>query len=215
VSAAIEPPQRRRWLRHWVYIPTTLAAMVVVPLLLARLEWQPFSIPSASMEPTLEIGDYAFARHFHFIEPRRGDVVVFETHDTYFVKRIVGMPGDRLRLVAGAVHIDGVPLQRLPVADDQTPKGSQPRRQQQYVEIAPGGRAYRVFKREGFPERDNRPEIVVPPDRYYMLGENRDNSVDSRDAQIGLVARDDLVGRMEMIFWSAQPSRIGKTVDGQ
>jgi signal peptidase I len=101
VSAETAP--RRRYLRHWIYIPPTLAAIVVTLLLLARLEWQPFSIPSGSMEPTLEIGDYAFARHFHFIEPRRGDVVVFETHDTYFVKRIVGMPGDRLRLAAGAI----------------------------------------------------------------------------------------------------------------
>jgi signal peptidase I len=55
------------------------------------------------MEPTLGIGDYAFVRHFHFIEPRRGDVVVFATLDTYFVKLIVGMPGDRLRLAAGAI----------------------------------------------------------------------------------------------------------------
>lgn len=167
-------------------------------------------------KPTLEIGDYAFARHFHFIEPRRGDVVVFETHDTYFVKRIVGRPGDRLRLAAGAIYINGIPLQRLPVADDRAPKGSEPRRQQpQYVEIPPGGRRYRILKGEGFPERDNRPEIVVPPDRYYTLGDHRDNSLDSRDAQIGLVARDDLVGRIDMIFWSAQPNRIGKTVDDQ
>jgi signal peptidase I len=72
-----------------------------------------------------------------------------------------------------------------------------------------------MLKGEGFPERDNRPEIVVPPDRYYMLGYHRDNSLDGRDAQIGLVARDDLVGRMEMIFWSARPSRIGNTVDDQ
>jgi signal peptidase I len=108
VSAETAP--RRRYLGHWVFIPPTLAAMVVVPLLLARLEWQPFSIPSASMKPTLEIGDCAFARHFHFIEPRSGDVVVFETHDTHFVKRIVGMPGDRLRLAAGAIYINGIPL---------------------------------------------------------------------------------------------------------
>lgn len=202
-----ESQRRRSWLRRWVYLPPIAAAILVTLLVLAWLEWQPFSIPSGSMVPTLEAGDYAFAWHYHFIKPQRGDVAVFRTRvqgGTDFVKRIVGMPGDRLRLAAGEIYINGVPLQRRRIEDKKAP---------QYVEIAPGGRQYRILKGEGFPERDNRPEIVVPPDHYYMLGDNRDNSLDSRDAEIGLVAGDDLIGRMEMIFWSQQPSRIGKTVD--
>jgi signal peptidase I len=212
----VELERPRRWLRHWVYIPPTLAAMVTVLLILARFEWQPFNIPSASMAPTIEVGDFVFVRHYRFIAPQRGDVAVFLVREDgyHYVKRIVGMPGDRLRLAAGEVYINGVPLQRRRIEDYQIPedvsvRGPDP----QYVEIAPGGRQYRILKRGGFPERDNRPEIVVPPDRYYMLGDNRDNSVDSRDPKIGFVALDDLVGRTDAIFWSARPSRIGKTID--
>jgi signal peptidase I len=188
--------------------------MVTVLLILARLEWQPFNIPSASMSPTMEVGDFVFVRHYRFIEPQRGDVAVFQSHlqgRPDFVKRIVGMPGDRLRLVGGEVHINGVPLQRQRIEDYRLSRisGSQP----QYVEIAPGGRHYRILKGEGFPERDNQAEITVPRDHYYMLGDNRDNSLDSRDPQVGLAAREELVGRMDAFFWSARPSRIGKTID--
>jgi hypothetical protein len=101
VSAETAP--RRRYHRHWVYIPPTRAAIVVTLLLLARLEWQPFQHSQRLDGADARVGDYAFVQHFHFTEPRRDDVVVFEMLDTYFVKRIVGTPGDRRRLAAGAI----------------------------------------------------------------------------------------------------------------
>lgn len=125
---------------------------------------------------------------------------------TPFVRRIIGIPGDRVQLKQEPIYLNSVVLERRAVEVGETPGA------RELVE-ALGGRSYHILKDAGFSWRDDTAEIAVPPDQYYVLGDNRDNAVDSRDEQIGLVARDTPIGRVQRFYWSPQWSRIGKAVE--
>jgi len=147
--------------------------------------------------------------------PQRGDLAVFHfppDRSIDYFKRVVGLPGDRIQLRGGIVYVNGTPLAREPVAGVFQSKwtGKPPI---QYVETMPEGRRYRIAKVEDTGWRNDTSEFVVPPDRYFMLGDNRDYSVDSRDREIGFVARDDIVARAYVVYWSADHSRITTSLE--
>jgi signal peptidase I len=188
--------------------------------------FQPFRIPSSSMEGTLEIGDYLFVSKFTygysqysvpFFTPvafagrvmdrpaERGDVVVFRfppdpTQD--YIKRVVGVPGDRVQMIGGVLHINGEPVKleriedRVTLSDD----GSE-ERVARFMETLPGGVKHVILKSKEFGELDETEEFKVPPGNYFMMGDNRDNSNDSR-AAVGFVPEQNLVGRAEVVFFS-------------
>lgn len=187
--------------------------------------FQPFNIPSGSMIPTLLIGDYLFVSKFSYgygrysfpfglgffdgrifgSAPERGDVAVFRhppTNREDFIKRIVGMPGDRIQMIGGRLHINGEAVARRRIDDHLSrDSGGAVRRVPQYEETLPNGRTYVI--REGFGDRgpaDNTREFAVPPDHYFAMGDNRDDSNDSRGW--GFVPRDNLIGRAEILFYS-------------
>ena len=191
--------------------------------------FQPFNIPSGSMIPTLLVGDYLFVSKFSYgysryafpfgmgffsgrifgSEPDRGDVAVFRhppTNRDDFIKRLVGMPGDRIQVINGHLHINGDPVTRRRIEDHVSRdfQGSV-RRVPQFAETLPNGRTYVV--REGQSDRgpaDNTGEFVVPPGNYFAMGDNRDDSNDSRSW--GFVPRENLIGRAEIIFFSTDGS---------
>jgi signal peptidase I len=198
---------------------------------------QPFSIPSGSMEPTLLIGDYLFVFKFrygfsHFslpfspplfsgrifgFPPNRGDVAVFrppEQPGTDFIKRVIGLPGDRIQVLDGVVQINGVPVQREPiedfVGDDPCSYMGGARataRVKQFRETLPNGVSYHTLAcspRSGFPNTTK--VYTVPPDHYFMMGDNRDNSEDSRFADVGFVPFENFIGPAEFIFFSVRGS---------
>jgi signal peptidase I len=209
-------------------VRTIIYALLIAGVVRTFL-FQPFNIPSGSMIPTLLIGDYLFVSKFSYGysrfsfplglgffngrilggAPDRGDVAVFRhppTNREDFIKRIVGMPGDRIQMVAGRLHINGkvVPRRRI---DDHMSRdgGGQVRRVPQYEETLPNGRSYVI--REGFGDRgpsDNTREFVVPAGNYFAMGDNRDDSNDSRGW--GFVPADNLIGRAEMLFFSTDGS---------
>jgi signal peptidase I len=172
-----------------------------------------FSLPSASMEPTLRLGEYLFANMWAFDEqgPARGDIVVFRLprdRSTIYIKRVVGLPGEKVQIKNGILHIDG---QAVPTVDAGT------------YQVSDGGGSGRL-KRETLPNGasvttldivangfyDNTPVYEVPQGHYFMLGDNRDNSTDSRAlSQMGYVPRANIIGRAARIFWSPDLSRIG------
>ncbi len=216
------------WWRTNVAVETykTLGIAAFFFLFMPTLLFQPFRIPSSSMEGTLEIGDYLFVSKFTygysqysfpFFTPvafagrvmdrpaERGDVVVFRyppdpTQD--YIKRVIGLPGDRVQMIDGLLHINGAPVKlertddRVEIAED----GSEVH-VRRFYETLPNGVKHIILKRDEVGQMDETEEFKVPPGKYFMMGDNRDNSNDSRGS-VGFVPEQNLVGRAELVFFS-------------
>jgi signal peptidase I len=210
----------RPYQRWWIYLGLPLAMAFVT---LATLDSQAqdaisigtFYIPSSSMEPNLLVGDYLIcAMNPWRIQPlRRGDPINLRWKDAYFIKRVIGLPGDKIALRGGLVILNDAPLDRVEIGPwaghDRNFFGA-PAHGRLYRETLPDGRSYLIGKilddRGWF---DNLPPVVVAPDHVFVLGDNRDNSNDSRSDEFGQIPLDDVKGRPLMISWSADWARIG------
>ncbi len=221
LGAAVDAARRMRR-RHdrprpvW-FRSTWFAAIVCVALstglgVVTPVGWRPFSIPSGSNLPTILVGDRIVTdTRDPGIMPDRGDIVFFkyprDTSVTY-VKRLVGLPGDRIQIDHGQLSINGQPVPRQAagtfVADDDGLRTSY----QRYIEALPNGRRYAVLQVTDNGTFNNTPEYHVPPGTFFVLGDNRDNSVDSRMSMVGYVPLQNLIGRGGTIFWSSDHSRI-------
>ncbi|MBI1204748.1 MAG: signal peptidase I [Rhodopseudomonas sp.] len=208
-----------------------LAAIVLVVVAAKTAIAEPFYVPSGSMEPTLLIGDELLATKFpygygtsslpsflssesskHVLAalPRRGDVVVFRwpgDQSQVWVKRVIGLPGDRIMLERGRVFINGEPVGIEPDGTglSENENGSQSKAAR-FIETLPGGRKHTIFKLASFDPLDNVPETVVPAGHLFVMGDNRDNSADSRvplrAGGVGMLPVDNLVGRVDMLIGS-------------
>jgi signal peptidase I len=189
--------------------------------------FQPFNIPSGSMIPTLLVGDYLFVSKYAYgysrysfpfgpnlfsgriwaAEPKRGDVVVFKLprdNETDYIKRVIGLPGDEIQMIHGVLHINGEAIKKEKIEDVtlDDPSGHT-RTVARYRETLPNGVTYPVLDliQEGI--GDNTEVYKVPENHFFMMGDNRDNSTDSRFlSEVGYVPFENLVGRAEIIFFS-------------
>jgi signal peptidase I len=192
--------------------------------------FQPFNIPSESMEDTLLVGDYLFVSkaaygfsHYSLpwgymwplphgrifsAAPHRGDVVVFKTpsdNKTDFIKRVIGLPGDRIQMKYGTLYLNGKAVPKVEVEPFVEDEGGYEHKVPRYRETLPGGVNYYVLDREPDGSLDNTGVFVVPEGHYFMMGDNRDNSDDSR-AGVGYVPFENLVGKAEILFFSTNGS---------
>jgi signal peptidase I len=207
----------------------TLVYAVLIALAVRTFLYEPFNIPSGSMKPTLLVGDYLFVSKMAYGYskyslpfsltlfdgrinehlPQRGDVVVFKLpsdNRTDYIKRIIGLPGDKIQVKDDILYINGEPVDRVRLEDfyddDGTSSGPVPR----YRETLPGGRSYTVLDITTHGSLDNTRVYEVPPDHVFAMGDNRDNSLDSRVDNVGFIPIENLIGRAEIIFFSTNGS---------
>jgi signal peptidase I len=203
---------------------------LLIALVIRTCAFQPFNIPSGSLIPTLLIGDYLFVSKYSYgyskhsfpfsiiplegrlwgAEPKRGDIAVFKLPkdgETDYIKRVIGLPGDRVQVLDGKLRINGTPVTKEAdgAVEDKDAFG-RITRVPRYKETLPNGVSYNVIEREGDRSYwDNTIEYTVPAGHFFMMGDNRDNSTDSRDLQsVGYVPYENFVGRAEIIFFSIE-----------
>ncbi len=210
----------------WGETTRTVVYAVLIALVIRTLAFEPFNIPSGSMVPTLLVGDYLFVSKYAYgysrhslpwslplipgrifaSQPERGDVLVFKwprDNATDYIKRVIGLPGDRIQVRGGMLYINDKPVRRERI-EDYYPSGTgRGYSVAQYRETLPNGVSYRIID-QGETDADNTGVFTVPPGKYFMMGDNRDNSLDSRIW--GFVPEVNLVGRAEILFFSTDGS---------
>jgi signal peptidase I len=205
----------------------TAVIAIALALVIRSFLFEPFNIPSGSMLPTLQIGDYLFVSKTSYgysrysfplglagfegrvmdKEPERGDIIVFkkpnETSENY-IKRLVALPGERVQVREGRLYINGALVDRDPVGIRRVPKPEGGYvNLMEYIETLPGDILHTIYEESDTQPLDDTQEFVVPAGHYFMMGDNRDNSQDSRvQSEIGFVPYDHLVGRAEILFFS-------------
>ena len=225
-AAEAAPAKNETW-----EVIKTVAVALLIALVLRVILFQPFTIPSASEEPNLYEGDYVFVTKFdygwskHSIPlspplfsgrifdhaPQRGDIIVFKLprdNNTDYIKRLIGVPGDRVQVKDGLLYLNGQLVPRV-VKDvvQETGGTSVVRPVERVQETLPGGRTYLTNDFGTGYDLDNTQEFTVPPGYYFFMGDNRDNSADSRlppEIGVGMVPEENLVGRARVVLisWS-------------
>jgi signal peptidase I len=216
----------------WGELAKTVIYAGLIAIVIRTFLFQPFNIPSGSMENTLLIGDYLFVEKFAYgysrytfpfggwplgekmegrfmaREPQRGDVVVFKyprDNSTDFIKRVIGLPGDRVQMINDVLYLNGKPVPRQKVEDYVGNLDGEDGHWTQYRETLPGGKSYVVLDKMQDGPLDSTPEFKVPAGHYFMMGDNRDNSDDSREA-VGYVPFENLEGKALFRFFSTDGS---------
>ena len=218
---------------------SVIVQALLIAVVIRTVLFQPFNIPSGSLIPTLLIGDYLFVSKYSYgyskysipfspnlfsgrilsSNPKRGDIAVFKLPrdgSTDYIKRVVGLPGDKVQMIRGRLYINGKQLKRESVTPGFTTRDAFGRLRQvpTYRETNPEGKSYTIIELDGDNGfNDNTEVFTVPPNNYFMMGDNRDNSTDSRvspsNGGVGSVPLQNFVGRAEMIFFSVQEGTPG------
>lgn len=214
----------------------TLVPALIIALVIRTMLFQLVSIPSGSMKPTLLIGDYLLVSKFNYgysryslpfgpplfsgrafpSLPQRGDIIVFRSpteESTDLVKRTIGLPGDRIEVKGGLVHINGTAVKRERIADfvgedpcRESPAFAVTARVPRWRETLPNGVSYDTLAcplGPSDPDVDNTPAYDVPAEYFFMMGDNRHRSLDSRFLQdVGYVPFENLIGPVQVVVFS-------------
>ncbi|WP_420022308.1 signal peptidase I [Brevundimonas subvibrioides] len=214
-------------------IVKTIVVALAIAFVLRVLLFQPFTIPSASMEPNLYEGDYIVVSKWTYgysrfssglpvnlplgddrvlgRAPNRGDIVVFKLprdDKTDYIKRVIGLPGDKIQMIANKLYINGTPVQDVTVGAAEVADVFGPRPVTEVRETLPNGKTFMTQDFGPGGDLDDTGVYEVPVGYYFMMGDNRDNSIDSRvqqSAGVGLVPDENLVGKAEIIMFSWSP----------
>jgi signal peptidase I len=213
----------------------SLAWVVFVVVAIRTLLFEPFNIPSGSLIPTILVGDYVFVWKLGYgyskyslplwnppfsgrlfgRMPNRGDVAVFRLPrdpSIVYIKRVIGLPGDRIQVTHGQLYLNGEAVPRQQIEDFIDEEYGIPRPIRQFRETLPNGVVHEILQDGDDNPLDNTQEYVVPPDRLFMMGDNRTNSEDSRAlSDVGYVPFENLIGPAEFRFFSIR--QIGMRSD--
>ena len=203
----------------------TLFCAIFIAILIRTFLFEPFKIPSGSMYPSLYVGDYLFVSKYTYgyskhsmpfslplfegrvwaDAPKRGDVVVFkfpQDNRTDYIKRIIGLPGDKVSMTEGRLSINGKLVERQEI-EDFVIRDSQgnAERYHQYFEVLPNDVKHKILEVSDHENEDELPELTVPEGHFFVMGDNRDRSDDSR-VNVGFVPFENLVGKARFLFFS-------------
>lgn len=215
--------------KPWDETIKTMLVAIVIALVFRSLLFEPFHIPSGSMKSNLLVGDYLFVSKYSYgysrysfplglpffdgrigtdNRPKRGDVVVFRPPNQPridFIKRVIGLPGDRIQMKHGRLYINGVmvPDAYTDVFHDVDAVEGIDKEIPRFVETLPEGKQFNVLRESDEGEANNTQVFTVPDHHYFMMGDNRDHSADSRiRGGVGFVPEANLIGRAEIILFS-------------
>ncbi len=203
----------------------TVIYAVLLAVIFRSFVLQPFHIPSGSMKDTLLVGDYLFVSKFSYgyskyslpfgipffegrigdSRPETGDVVVFrpeKTPYTDFIKRVVGLPNDTVQMIEGRLYINNLPVNLERIDDFDDTEAGETRSVKRYVETLPNGVKHHVLDVNAIGQYDNTYPVTIPAGHYFVMGDNRDESADSRTEVVELVPEENLIGRAEMVVFS-------------
>ena len=208
----------------------TIGYALLIAILIRIFLFQPFNIPSGSMIPTLLVGDYLFVAKYEYgfsrhsfpfspalfsgriwgSQPERGDVAVFKVQTEEglvdYIKRVIGLPGDKIQVIGGELYINGNLIERVPAEDyPLVSEFGSVRMAPSFYETLPNGARYRILDLQPNGRGDNTAEFNIPYGYYFMMGDNRDNSTDSRFT-IGFIPEENLVGEAKFLFYSTDGS---------
>ncbi|WP_293678530.1 signal peptidase I [uncultured Phenylobacterium sp.] len=223
-----DPKPKKTFRQEVVETVQTVVYALMIAFVLRVVLFEPFTIPSASMQPGLLVGDYIIATKWNYgwskhsipfspplfegrvlklgAGPQRGDVVVFklprDTRQTY-VKRLIGLPGDKIQVTDGVLSVNDKVITRTPAGDAKDPDAGIT--VAQFRESGLNGHSYMTFDQGPGHDRDDTDVFIVPEDHYFMMGDNRDNSMDSRWPEavgVGFVPAENLVGKVRLVLVS-------------
>ncbi len=201
---------------------------ILLALVIRTFLFEPFNIPSGSMVPNLLVGDYLFVSKYSYgyskhsfpfsaggFEgrfgsdnlPERGDVAVFKlptNTNIDYIKRVIGLPGDTIQVIGGQLYINKKPVHREMLGlNEYTNDFNATHEAVEYMETLPNNVIHTMYEMDDYQPLDNTEEFTVPEGHYFMMGDNRDNSQDSRVmSHVGFVPLENFVGRAEFIFFS-------------
>jgi len=232
-AARVDDPEERSAGSEGVEIVKTVVFALLIAFVLRVLLFQPFTIPSASMEPNLYEGDYIVVSKWSYgyskyssglpinlpigdgrvlgRAPNRGDIVVFKLprdNKTDYIKRVIGLPGDKIQMIANKLYINGAPVQDAVVSSTEVADAWGARAATEARETLPNGKSFMTQDFGPGNDLDDTPVYEVPTGYYFMMGDNRDNSIDSRVEQssgVGFVPAENLVGKAQIIMFSWKP----------
>ena len=204
---------------------------IFIALLIRSFIFEPFNIPSGSMKPNLLVGDFIFVSKYSYgfskhslpfsiplipgkifsNTPKRGDVVVFKTPEnnrTDYIKRVIGLPGDKVKIINGKIYLNNNFIVRKKMKDfidtDQNTSTKRIRKYKEYL----GEFTFDVLDIMDNGIADNTELFIVPEGYFFVMGDNRDNSQDSRFKTVGYIPINNLVGKARFIFFSLENSRF-------
>lgn len=205
-----------------------VAIAAAAALLIRSFAFEPFNIPSGSLLPTLQIGDYLFVEKYAYgysrysfpleiipfngrvfgADPARGDIAVFrqpKKTSIDYIKRIVGLPGDTIQVRGGILRINGKPVMRDFRNAESVSDGGQSSLYKLYIETLPNGLQHYIYEISDNGRFDNTPVYTVPAGYYFAMGDNRDSSLDSRAmGELGFIPAENLIGRAWFLFFSTE-----------
>jgi signal peptidase I len=200
--------------RDWVVYPLLLLGLpLAIGLIFLGTTSAAYNIPAGSMRPTLIVGDHVLAWRDHYKEhaPERGEIAIFLLRDEdVFIKRVIGIPGDTIQMKTGRLWINGAEVERQQEGASEDEYGGKLMR---YREKLPSGVSYSIIEKDDAGPYDETEPFQLAEDSYFVMGDNRVNSNDSRVPDFGLVKRDSFLAKPYLIYYSPSLHRIGSRVN--